>query len=70
MSNLDTQDLIALGIVAVVVALALWRRIRLQRERRRNPCAGCETTKVTPIETAVRFYRRAPGSPDSNSKQS
>lgn len=69
MSGLDTQDLIALGIVAVVVALALWRQVRLKRARRRNPCAGCENTQVTPTETAVRFYRRAPGSPDSDKHQ-
>jgi len=54
----DTQDIAALAIVALVAALALWRQVRLRRARRRNPCAGCENTQVTPGETAVRFQRR------------
>lgn len=55
-----TQQLIALGLVAAVVACELWRRWRKRRAGKAG-CDGCDTpgkTKNKSGETPLRFYRR------------
>jgi hypothetical protein len=63
----DTQELIALGIVAVVVGWAIYRRIR----RKAGGCADCAGKPAANTgETTVRFYKRAPPGDDRRGNDS
>lgn len=55
---MDLQEVLALGIVALVVGLVLWRR---QRRRRSggDGCSGCEAgSPKKSREHPLRFRRR------------
>jgi hypothetical protein len=60
MAGAELQEVLALGVVALVVALALWRRARRRRARPAPGCSGCEAPAAKPKETVPRFYRRKP----------
>ena len=50
------QEILALAIVALVVAIALYRRLKRSRERQ---AACCDTPSQAPkSEHTVHFYRR------------
>ena len=61
------QELIALGIVALVAGRLLWRRWA-QRDARAKPggqlsikssaCGGCASAGPPPKEATVRFYKK------------
>lgn len=58
----DLQEMLALGIVALVAGLYWYRR----RRRPSGSCGDCASAGPPPAESTVRFYRRNPasGSPD------
>lgn len=58
MSGGQLQEALALGVVALVVILYAWRRLRRRAQSRRS-CDGCDPPQTgEPRETVVRFYRR------------
>lgn len=59
MFGLDVQEILALGIVALVVGLALWRR-RKRAARAAPGCSNCDNPPAKPKEAPLRFYRRRP----------
>ncbi len=59
------QEILALGIVALVVGLVVWRRwFRGRATRRSGDCGDCAASDPPPKEATVRFYRRR-DNPDS-----
>jgi len=56
----DVQELIALGIVALVAGRLLWRRLGPSARRRRTAgaCDGCGPVNPPRKEATIRFYRR------------
>lgn len=60
MSGLDMQEALALLAVALIVALALWRRHQ-RRKARRAGCDGCDVPAAAarPLtEATLKFHRR------------
>ncbi|MCC7257877.1 MAG: hypothetical protein IT486_05860 [Gammaproteobacteria bacterium] len=58
MSDTDLQELLALGVVVLVVALTLWRRARRRRAGKAG-CSGCDSKAARPSgESPLRFHRR------------
>lgn len=58
---LHMQDILALGIVALIVGWYLYRR----SQKKASGCADCAESAPPSKEATVRFYRRAePGPPD------
>jgi len=55
----NMQELIALGIVVLVVAAELLRRYR-KRKNQSSGCDGCEkgADQTTAKETPLKFYKR------------
>lgn len=54
---MDPQEIAALGIVALVVAIALWRRSR--RRKSASACSNCDTPPARPpAESPLRFYKK------------
>jgi hypothetical protein len=64
MSAFDPQDAIALGLVALVAGLALWRRARRKRAAAAGACSNCDAPARPRKEVPLRFYRRRPGGDD------
>jgi hypothetical protein len=67
----DIQEIIALGIVAVVAGWLLWkRRLRRNAPPKTGSCGDCVQQGPPPKEATLRFYRRrnaedpASGAPD------
>lgn len=58
----DIQELIALGIVALVAGTALWRRLRRKPGAAAGSCGDCAGSGPPPAESTMRFYRRNPDS--------
>lgn len=54
----DLQELLALGVVAVVAGAALWRYWR--RRKAAPGCDGCGKASAAPKEAPLRFHRRRP----------
>ena len=59
----DIQELIALGIVALVAGRLLWKRWRPGNARgkpggKSGDCGDCAASGPPPKEATVRFYRR------------
>jgi len=55
----DIQELIALGIVALVAGRLLWRRwTRRGDTRKAGACSNCDSAGPPPKEAPLRFYRR------------
>ena len=54
------QEIIALGIVALVVWRLIWRR--RNSSRKAGACGDCASSGPPPKESTVRFYRRQPDS--------
>jgi|CXWL01.1.fsa_nt_gi hypothetical protein len=53
------QELIALGIVALVAGRLLWRRwFRARAGGKAGACGDCASSGPPPKEAPVRFYRR------------
>lgn len=57
MSTMDLQELLALGLVALVVGIALWRRFRHSRKPQAG-CDGCGPQAKKPAESTLHFHRR------------
>jgi hypothetical protein len=55
----DVQEVIAIGIVALVVGIAIWRR-RRRSAGSASGCGNCDTPQTKPKEAPLRFYRRRP----------
>lgn len=55
----DWQELLALGIVALVVAITFWRWWH-RRGRADDGCSGCEKSGAPRKEATLRFHRRKP----------
>ncbi|MEQ1800594.1 MAG: hypothetical protein ABL989_01645 [Gammaproteobacteria bacterium] len=60
---LDTQELFALGIVALVAGRLVWRRWarrdgKVAGEARTGDCGDCPSSGPPPKEATVHFYRR------------
>jgi len=53
------QEQLALGLVAIAVAVELLRRYH-RRSHGKASCDGCETAnkQVTPSETPLKFYKK------------
>jgi hypothetical protein len=59
MSGADLQEALALGVVALVLALAIWRRTR--RKKSAGACSNCDTPPTAkPRESTLRFFKRQP----------
>jgi len=58
MNGAGVQELLALGIVALVVGLTLWRRNR--RKKTAGACSGCDTPPAGQQEKPLRFYKKKP----------
>ena len=56
---IDLQEVLALGAVATVVAIALWRRSR-RRTASGEGCSNCDKPAAKPREFPLRFHRRKP----------
>ena len=55
----DTQELIALGIVALVAGVLIWRRFaKRDAGQTAGACRNCDSAGPPPKEAPVRFYRR------------
>ncbi len=55
----DIQEVIALGIVALVAGRWIWRRrMRRQAPGKSGDCSNCASSSPPPKETTVHFYRR------------
>ena len=55
------QELIAIGIVALVAGRLLWRRWeRRAAGRTAGACSNCDSAGPPPKEATLRFYRRPP----------
>lgn len=59
MTGSDVQEIVALGIVALVVGVAIWRR-RKRSAGSAPGCSSCDTPQKSPKEAPLRFYRRRP----------
>jgi hypothetical protein len=62
----DAQELIALGIVALVAGRLLWRRWgrgqpATKQAGKGGACGDCSAAGPPPKEATVRFYRRRSG---------
>jgi hypothetical protein len=58
MPSVDLQEVIALAIVAVVIAIGAWRWVR-RRGTSRTACGHCDRPAApTPKEIPLRFHRR------------
>lgn len=59
MTGPEVQEILALGVVALVVAIAIWRRRK--RSSGSSPgCSNCDTPQKKQKEAPLRFYRRRP----------
>ncbi len=63
-----SQELIALGVVALVAGRLLWRQWTKRRARagtvaKSGACGDCSSAAPPPKEAPVRFYRRLPIDP-------
>jgi len=54
----DIQEVIALGIVALVAGRLLWKRWARRQAARSGDCGDCAAAGPAPKEATVRFYRR------------
>lgn len=59
MNGVDLQEVLALGVVALVVGLALWRRSK-RRTKAAGSCGNCDAPAAKSKEATLRFYRRKP----------
>jgi len=57
--DFTAQELIALGLVAMVVAIALWRRLR-KKPSGCDSCSGNPANKTGEHESVVRFHKTPP----------
>lgn len=60
MPGADIQEILALGVVVLVVVLTLWRRARRRRAQAGPGCSNCDSPSAKPKEAPLRFYRRRP----------
>lgn len=55
---MDLQEALALGLVALVVGIVLWRRLR-RRSSGNDACSNCDAGRAKPPrEAPLRFHRR------------
>jgi hypothetical protein len=59
MSGTEIQEVMALAVVALVVAIAVWRRAR-HKAKGAPGCSNCDTPAARKRESTLHFHRRRP----------